>query len=263
MPDKFDPNKHLRNLKGADYLETKFRLVWLREVCPDAVIETEIVEHSYQEGFALFRARVTTQARGSATGWGSETRQDFRDYLEKAETKALGRALAALGFGTAFAAELDEGDAPVDSPVARSEPATRPAQRPATANEASGKPEPKQEQKPAQPGHIRALFAAANEFKWPDEAVKALGKRAFGVASTNDLTPDQVASLRTRMKRCREIANQMDTLWSADGIAEHLAECGVGTVLEMTGEQLTGTEALLKQASADLGLVAELYAATR
>ena len=38
---------------------------------------------------------------------------------EKAETKAVGRALAMLGYGTQFAPELDEGERIVDSPVER------------------------------------------------------------------------------------------------------------------------------------------------
>jgi hypothetical protein len=37
----------------------------------------------------------------------------------KAETKAVGRALAMLGYGTQFAPEMDEGERIVDSPVAK------------------------------------------------------------------------------------------------------------------------------------------------
>src|SRR5262249_27662737 len=55
-----------------------------------------------------------------ATGEGSETRADFSEYYEKAATKALGRALAGLSFGTQFAPELDEKQRIVDSPVERS-----------------------------------------------------------------------------------------------------------------------------------------------
>ena len=59
-----------------------------------------------------------------ATGWGSETAADFGDYVEKAETKALGRALAALGFGTQFCEDYGygaEAGRVVDTPVARRE----------------------------------------------------------------------------------------------------------------------------------------------
>lgn len=51
--------------------------------------------------------------------YGSESVRDFGDYSEKASTKSLGRALLMLGYGTSFAAELDEGDRIVDAPVAR------------------------------------------------------------------------------------------------------------------------------------------------
>src|SRR5712692_5797622 len=89
----------------AEYLEVKWRLLWLRTDHPDAAVETEMVAH--QEDMAVFRARVTIPGGGSATGWGHETAAGFRDYLEKAETKALGRALAALGYGTQFCEDFD------------------------------------------------------------------------------------------------------------------------------------------------------------
>ena len=41
----------------------------------------------------------------------------FADYLEKAETRAVGRALAMCGYGTQFAPELEERERIVDSPV--------------------------------------------------------------------------------------------------------------------------------------------------
>ncbi len=117
----FDPSRYLRKLAGRDYLEVKWRLLWLRTEHPDAVMETELVK--LDEGFALFKARVSIPGGGESTGWGSETRQDFFDYIEKAETKALGRALAALGYGTQFCEDFDfaagsAGNAHVvDSPV--------------------------------------------------------------------------------------------------------------------------------------------------
>jgi hypothetical protein len=114
----FDPSRYLTKVGNSDYLEVKWRLVWLRETNPEASIDTELVSHDGQE--AVFRARVSIPGGGSATGWGSEAADDFRDYLEKAETKALGRALAALGFGTQFCPDFDFGAAAgkiVDSPI--------------------------------------------------------------------------------------------------------------------------------------------------
>jgi len=120
----FEPGRYLTKVGGADYLEVKWRLVWLREVHPDAVIETELVSHVGQD--AIFRARVSIPGGGSATGFGSEAYDDFRDYIEKAETKALGRALAALGFGTQFCPDFEFGaregrvvDTPVDFSTTR------------------------------------------------------------------------------------------------------------------------------------------------
>ena len=101
----FDASKYLTDLNGRDYLEVKWRLLWLRTEHPDAIIETELIKQ--ETDMALFRARVTIPAAGVATGWGSETADDFRDYIEKAETKALGRALAALGYGTQFCEDFD------------------------------------------------------------------------------------------------------------------------------------------------------------
>ena len=69
---------------------------------------------------ALFKARITIPDGGEATGWGSETVSDFGEYIEKAETKALGRACAALGYGTQFCSDFDFHDKPVDAPVKHS-----------------------------------------------------------------------------------------------------------------------------------------------
>jgi hypothetical protein len=106
----FDPAKYLSRISGSDYLEVKWRLVWQRDRHPDAEISTELVAH--EDHAALFCARINLPSGGSATGWGSESAGDFRDYLEKAETKAIGRALAALGFGTQFCADHEVGASP-------------------------------------------------------------------------------------------------------------------------------------------------------
>jgi hypothetical protein len=101
----FDAGKYLTEVNGRDYLEVKWRLLWLRTDHPDATVLTELVKH--EDDLALFRAQVSIPGAGNATGWGSETASDFHDYIEKAETKALGRALAALGYGTQFCEDFD------------------------------------------------------------------------------------------------------------------------------------------------------------
>lgn len=130
----FDPSRYVTRLRGGDYLEVKYRLLWFRQEHPDGVVETELVEHRPAE-YAVFRCRVIVPGGGSATGWGSETARDFADYLEKAETKAIGRALAALGYGTQFAIEFSEpelADSPVDAAAPQPPPPPPTAQPPAT-----------------------------------------------------------------------------------------------------------------------------------
>lgn len=116
----FNPNDHMMNLKGKEYLQVMWRLVWFREVRPLWSIEPEIIE--MDDKHAVFRAVIRDEAGTvKCIGHGSESQRDFGDFIEKAETKAVGRALAMLGYGTQFtASELDEGERIVDSPVARS-----------------------------------------------------------------------------------------------------------------------------------------------
>lgn len=122
VENKFNPAEHFIRLQGKDYLQVMWRLVWFREDKPLWCINTELVSHDTEKNVAVFRA-VISDDNGSvkSTGYGSESARDFRDYLEKAETKAVGRALAMLGYGTQFAPELDEGDRIVDSPVPRNQ----------------------------------------------------------------------------------------------------------------------------------------------
>ncbi len=115
---KFDPSQFLSKVSGQDYLEVKWRLVWLRSEHPDAAITTNMEFNDGER--AIFSAKVEIPGGGSATGWGSEAAGAFGNFIEKAETKAIGRALAALGFGTQFCADFEEGadvSALADSPV--------------------------------------------------------------------------------------------------------------------------------------------------
>jgi hypothetical protein len=118
----FDVKRYLttltRNERGGgerklSYLEVKYRLLWLRTEHPRARITTEMIE--WDREHAVFKATIELpDDGGSATGYGSETVGDWKDYEAKAETKSLGRACAALGYGTQFAIEFDEGEYPAD-----------------------------------------------------------------------------------------------------------------------------------------------------
>ena len=125
----YDPNAHLMNLKGKDYMNVQNRLLWFMRDQRDFiakglatmpfVIRTELVEQDREAGFAQFKTYVRDVLGNEATMYGSEAAKDFPDYAEKASTKSLGRALLALGYGTAFAPEMDEGERLVDTPVER------------------------------------------------------------------------------------------------------------------------------------------------
>src|SRR5215207_33961 len=175
----FDPSKYLTKVGNSDYLEVKWRLVWLRQRYPDAAIDTTLIEHSGDS--AVFRAVVTLPDGGSASGWGSESMSDFRDYLEKAETKAIGRALAALGFGTQFCPDFEFGaaagrvvDAPVKVPArARS---TSGADRQETTSVAAIGPD-----QPATQRQLRYLQAVAREAGLDGAALDEKAMQEFGV----------------------------------------------------------------------------------
>jgi hypothetical protein len=143
----FNPNEHVVQIKTKDgfrdYLPVQWRLAWFREQHPEGIIETEMLhlepdreteeeidtwneeKNQYEKvvkhakGFVVFRAVVKDSKGGIGTGTKSEKAASFPDFIEKAETGAIGRALAALGFGTQFAPELDEEHRIVDSPVKR------------------------------------------------------------------------------------------------------------------------------------------------
>lgn len=121
----FNPNEHLMDLKGKQYLQVMWRLVWFREDKPTWCIDTKLEQLT--DNHAVFSAKISDEnGIQKASGYGSESIKDFRDFIEKAETKAIGRALAMLGYGTQFAPELDEGERIVDSPAQRKKPAQKP-----------------------------------------------------------------------------------------------------------------------------------------
>ncbi|MCW5933987.1 MAG: hypothetical protein KIT45_06755 [Fimbriimonadia bacterium] len=114
----FNPRDHLIKVKGGqEYLPVSARLVWFRDERPEWSIETEPHLIDLDKRVAVFRSTVRDeQGRVIATATKMETGSDFGDFLEKAETGSVGRALAMCGFGTQFAPELLEGERLVDSP---------------------------------------------------------------------------------------------------------------------------------------------------
>ena len=116
----FDFKKSLIKVQGGrTYLPVSARMIWFREEHPDWGIETEPIEINHEKQYAVFRARIfNAEGKLMAMGTKKEDVKGFGDYIEKAETGAVGRALALCGFGTQFSPELDEtgGGRLADSP---------------------------------------------------------------------------------------------------------------------------------------------------
>lgn len=111
----------LTNLKNKDYLMVAYRIQWLNEEVANFDIQTEFLLLTEEQTIA--RATVTLLDKDGkvvkkAQATKRETKKDFSDHTEKAETSSIGRAISLLGFGTQFAlADLDEGERIVDSPL--------------------------------------------------------------------------------------------------------------------------------------------------
>jgi len=122
------------NAGPSEYLDVKFRIAWLRWDFPQASVQTRLLHDDGEE--AVFLCDIALPDGGHGSGHGSETKKDFGDFREKAETKAVGRALNNLGYSieifTALAGEDD------DSPNAGSQAARSNGQRPAPSGEGIG-----------------------------------------------------------------------------------------------------------------------------
>lgn len=191
----FNASDHLINLKRKQrqtdgtwkeidnpYLETRWRLVWLHDRYPDgASIVTELVEHKPEE-YAVFKAQVAVDGK-TATGWAIKRAGGNISYLENAETHALGRALAALGLGTQWCDDFDEGrDAdgnvtPVDAPNGpKPVPVARVA--PTNGHTAGGGVQ----ERPATEPQLKAIYAIAKGSQaMREEEIEEWCRNRFGV----------------------------------------------------------------------------------
>lgn len=100
----------------TDYLPVAARIAWFRREHPDWSIITETVQLAEK---AVVMKAIIKDANGRviATARKKETEIGFPDYIEKAETGAVGRALAMCGYGTLQAPEFDEGERIADAPI--------------------------------------------------------------------------------------------------------------------------------------------------
>ena len=111
----------LLNLKGKDYLQAAYRLVWLVEECPN--YETSIDMLKLTDDFACTKVTLsifdaTGKVVKKVSDIKTEYKKDFHDFVEKSVTGALSRCLAQAGYGTQFTVQdFDEGERITDSPL--------------------------------------------------------------------------------------------------------------------------------------------------
>ena len=129
----FDPNKYMLKLPKTkkitldngmvkwektetDYLPVAARIAWFRKDHPYWSISTDVEQLANK---AVVMKATIKDMLGTviATARKKETEIGFPDYIEKAETGAIGRALAMCGYGTLQAPEFDEHDRLADAPV--------------------------------------------------------------------------------------------------------------------------------------------------
>jgi len=102
---------------------------------------------------------------------GGETASAVPDYIKVAETKALGRALAALGYGTQFCEDSDL------SPEASTRRPAPVADAPAAAETANGRPREAR----ATPPQVKAIYSIGRGRKGLSEAdVEKRCRAAYG-----------------------------------------------------------------------------------
>jgi hypothetical protein len=112
---------YIRVQGNKQYLPVANRVQWFRGEHPTWTISTSVVELDWTTGYAVLRAEVLDETgRLIASGMKTETRKGFGDFVEKAETGAVGRALARTGYGTEDALDL-EGDRYADAPIEQPE----------------------------------------------------------------------------------------------------------------------------------------------
>ena len=129
----FDPNKYMLKLPKTkkvqlangqvrfeqvetDYLPVAPRIAWFRKEHVNWSIITKTVR--LVDKAVVMKAIIKdAEGRVIATARKKETENGFPDYIEKAETGAVGRALAMCGFGTLQAPEFDEGERIADTPI--------------------------------------------------------------------------------------------------------------------------------------------------
>lgn len=206
-----NPADFLINLKGKPYLPVAGRIAIIRGEAKPYSIKTTPLQIDMEAGFAIFQAEVWLDGILLGMGTKQESKRDFPDFLEKAETGAIGRALAISGFGTIYALQdFDEGERLADAPVTVNRAPAQPASQPASP--------------PAAPDPVKALSV---EFK--DEVSRFDGKgvtptrlkQVFAIVTQNgDRTPENLRLAIDTVRAC-ETPDNYEFLLRSMGTGEN------------------------------------------
>ena len=91
----------LEQYRGRSYLPVSERIYWFRYDHPNWTIKTDIAYVSDDGRFVIVQASLLDeQGRVYATAHKGRSADDGSDFVEKAETAAIGRALSLLGYST-------------------------------------------------------------------------------------------------------------------------------------------------------------------
>ncbi len=199
---QFNPNEHMRvferrqrQLDGSyktvkvDYLDVKWRIVWFRTEHPNGSIATRLMSEPGVSP-AVVQATVTLENGVTATGFGQCGEDDWSDWLEKAETRAIGRSLALLGYGTQFCEDFDEiiSDSPVESSRAQTsggQQTALPSTDPMTANQQ------------------KYLFSLAREAGVPNDELDEIVHERFG-HGVSELLKSEASTLIGSLQELRD-----------------------------------------------------------
>lgn len=202
----FDPRPHIIDLRGKQYLPVAARLAWFRADVPDGAILNEIVSIN---NVMIARSTVLVGDRVIATGMATVRSAEGRAPwagrdIEKAETAAMGRALAVAGYGTL---QTDDFDADDDGYLADS-----PVQRPAPQR-------PAQQQRSAAPAGFAPAAAPI-----ADEQEGSIAANAISIERTKDGKP--VAIVRDGKNEARTLKLALLAPLGLDEADLHLMDPG-------------------------------------
>lgn len=215
---KFNPKEHMRvferrqrQLDGSyktvkvDYLDVKWRIVWFREEHPHGSIVTELLSEPVDDP-AVVKATVSYWTDDGnqviATGMGRQGKDDWSDFLEKAETRAIGRALGALGYGTQFSEGFEDvvADSPTERPARQqAQSSSRPAAPRSNGNGGSKSADP------MTPNQQNFMFRLVKEAGVSDEFEDIVRKRyGHGVTSLTKAEASQIIDMLQELKNERQ-----------------------------------------------------------